>query len=169
MSDIYNRTIKHMNLKELVERAIDGLEWELIKHVCLKTKCDWFSIDDNGACINKGKVDRMAYDAMKQDLKKIIKFALDTSKDRPMYVGPWMIEWELNTENYSEDECNALTVQFIMSAVTVCDDGPAKKEAVPVKIDKTETLRKQLKDALDVEDYERAGRLRDALQNLASK
>ena len=151
-----------------MEQAIEGLNWELIKHVCLKTKCDWFSIDPTGKCINKGKVDRMAYDAMKQDLKKIIKFALETSPQIPTYVGPWMIEWELDSENYSKDQCNALTVQFIISAVTVCDDSEAEKEE-PVKKNNAELLEKELQIALETEDYEKASKLRDALLKLQVK
>lgn len=159
-----------MKLEELMDQAIEGLNWELIKHVCLKTKCDWFSIDTAGKCINKGKVDRMAHDAMKQDLKKIIRFALLTSPQIPTYVGPWMIEWELDSENYAKEQCNALTVQFIISAVTVCDDSELEKQANTTVIkDKEELLTKELQLALDVEDYEKASKLRDALLKLQVK
>lgn len=159
-----------MKLEELMDQATEGLNWELIKHVCLKTKCDWFSIDTTGKCINKGKVDRMAHDAMKQDLKKIIKFALETSPQIPTYVGPWMVEWELESENYSKDQCTALTVQFIISAVTVCDDSAAEIEAnIPQMKDKEELLTKELQLALEHEDYEKASKLRDALLKLQVK
>lgn len=159
-----------MKLEILMDQAIEGLNWELIKHVCLKTKCDWFSIDTTGKCINKGKVDRMAHDAMKQDLKKIIRFALLASPEIPTYVGPWMIEWELNSDNYTKDQCNALTVQFIITAVTVCDDIKVGTQPESlVKKDKEELLTKELQIALDIEDYEKASKLRDALLKLGVK
>lgn len=150
-----------MNLEKLVEESVLGLDWDLIRHVCLKTKCNWYSIDPTGNSIDKGKVDRIALEAMKQDLRKIIKYAYKNDKNGQMYIGPWMIEWETNSDNYGKHPCNALTVQFIISAITVCDNDEMDIKA-EIAINES-TLRQQLKEAIESEDYEKAGNLRDLL------
>jgi len=166
---VTNKLINDMELKKLIEEAVEGLNWDIIRHICLKTKCDWFSIDPSGHAINKGKVERISIDAMKQDLRKVIRYAFANNADSQLYMGPWMVEWAIDSEDYGSGTCNALTVEFIITSVTVCDSTEGDELLPTTKVENEDNIRQQMEDAVASEDYQAAAALRDKLQKMSSK